>query len=179
VRAHGLAPWMRVDKPSRGPKAMTKTYAFYERSMGNSPPLPLSIKSLMTIHPKVLAPDDLVLDAMNLMRDLHIRHLPIVAKDTGRLEGLVTEMDILRTVLHGRSMTDEENYHATLDVMLPLSSVMVRDVITLDTSVPIADVVELFLKKQIRCVPVVDANRTLQGIVTETDLMKLLGHMIL
>lgn len=150
---------------------------FYERGEGDADLRPLTVRSLMSPSPVTLAPDDLVLDAMRAMRERGVRHIPIVAKD-GRLTGLVTEVDILRKVLHGKAMTGEEKYHATLDVMLPLEDVMVRDVATLKPTELVAAAVALFLERKIRCAPIVDDAGKLQGIVTESDLMLLLKHMV-
>ena len=160
---------------------MTRHYAFYERNggvQGAETMRPLSMNSLMSKHPYTLAPDDRVLDAMNLMRDREVRHIPVVDPKTMRLEGLVTEVDILRNVLHGHALTPEESYHATLDVMLPLSEVMVRDVHSLPMNAVVMEAVSLFLEYRIHCAPVVDEDGHLKGIVTETDLMRLLSHMV-
>ena len=160
---------------------MTRTYAFYERNggvHGAETMRPLSMTSLMSKHPLSLTSEDRILDAMNLMREREVRHIPIVDPVSGKLEGLVTELDLLRNVLHGRTLTPAESYHASLDVMLPLSEVMVRQVRTVRVDAPVMEVVGLFLEHKIRCAPVVDGNGRLEGIVTETDLMRLLAHMV-
>ena len=160
---------------------MTRHYAFYERNgglHGLEATRPLSIKNLMTIHPYSLTPDDRVLDAMNLIRDRDVRHIPIVDPATQRLVGLVTEVDILRNVLHGQAMTPEEDYHASLDMMLPLSRVMVRHIHSLHEDDAVMEAVAMFMEYRIRCAPVVDRDGCLKGIVTESDLMRLLSHMV-
>ncbi len=157
---------------------MTEQFWFYERGEGESESRPLTMKSLMSTHPLVLHPDQVVLDAITLMRERDVRHIPIVTRDGGRLVGLITEVDILRNVLHGKKMTKEENYHSTLDVMLPLEEAMVTGLETLPPDAPVGDAIALFLEHKIRCVPIVDARQRLLGIVTETDLMKLLRHMV-
>ncbi len=169
---------MSAPRPQRLKKVdMKQHHWFYERGEGDTDLRPLTLRSLMSASPVTLAPDDLVLDAMRIMRERGLRHIPIVGQD-GRLVGLVTEIDILRQVLHGKAMTGEEQYHATLDVMLPLEDVMVRDVATLTSAQPVAAAVALFLDRKIRCAPIVDDGGKLQGIVTESDLMLLLKHMV-
>lgn len=150
---------------------------FYERGPGETEPRPLTIRALMTPSPATLAPDDLVLDAMRLMREKGVRHIPIV-DPAGRLKGLVTETDILRKVLHGVSMTDDEKYHAALDVMLPIEQIMTREVATLKAGDPVERAVGLFLEHKIRSAPIVDDAGKVEGIVTETDLIRLLQHMV-
>jgi acetoin utilization protein AcuB len=149
---------------------------FYRRDAGEA--VPLTVRDVMTPHPATLTPVDLVLDAMRLMREKEIRHVPIVAGSPPTLAGLVTETDVLRQVLHGRAMTGEEKYHATLDVMLPLERIMVRDVATLGPDDPVESAVRLFVERKIRCAPVVGADGAVAGIVTEADLMLLLQRMV-
>jgi CBS-domain-containing membrane protein len=150
---------------------------FYERGPGATALQPLTVRALMTPSPATLAPDDLVLDAMRLMREKGVRHIPIV-NAAGQLKGLVTETDILRNVLHGSAMTGDEKYHATLDVMLPIEQVMVRDVATLKAGDPVERAVGLFLERKIRSAPILDDAGKVEGIVTETDLIRLLQHMV-
>ena len=157
---------------------MAKNHWFYERREGDPEVRPLTVRALMGLNPVVLADTDLVLDAMEKMKTGNLRHIPVVSKKEGVLVGLVTETDILNNVLHGRKMTAEEKYHATLDVMLQLKDIMVSEVFTLPPDAPVADAVALFLEKRIRCVPIVDERRKVVGVVTETDLMKLLNHIV-
>jgi len=63
-------------------------------------------------------------------------------------------------------------------MMLPLKEVMVRAVLTLPPEATVAEAVTLFLRHKIRCAPVVDDQERLLGIVTETDLMRLMEHMV-
>lgn len=156
---------------------MTSKYWFYERGEGDPDIRPLTVRSLMTPEPYTLTATDLVGDAIKLVQDHHVRHIPITGGG-GALVGLVTETDLLRKVTHARSMTPDERYHAFLDTMLPLEEIMVRQVATLPPDAKVAEAVHLLLVRKFRCVPVVDGQRRVMGIVTETDLMKLLEHML-
>jgi CBS domain-containing membrane protein len=157
---------------------MGKTHWFYERREGDPEIRPLTVRALMRLHPLTLEDTELVMDAMRLMKEKDVRHIPIVSKGEGTLVGLITETDILNNVLHGRKMTTEEEYHATLDVMLQLKEIMVKDVMTLSPDASVAEAVALFLNHKFRCVPIVDNARKVVGILTETDLMKLLNHIV-
>ena len=157
---------------------MARNYWFYERQEGDPEVRPLTMRALMNLDVVYLKDTDLVLDAMRVMREKKVRHLPIVSEQKGRLVGLVSETDILKNVLHGKRLTREEEYHATLDVMLELKHIMVTKVTTLSPEAPVEDAVELFLNRRIRSVPIVTEGGELVGIVTETDLMKLLKHVV-
>ncbi|HEX7927760.1 MAG TPA: CBS domain-containing protein [bacterium] len=149
---------------------------FHQRAAGNTSLQPLTVRALMTPSPATLAPHDLVLDAMRLMRERGIRHIPIV-NAAGHLKGLVTETDILRTVFHG-AMGFREPDAATLDVTLPLEQVMSRDVATLKSGDPVERAVGLFLERKIRSAPILDDAGKVEGIVTDMDLIRLLQHMM-
>jgi acetoin utilization protein AcuB len=62
--------------------------------------------------------------------------------------------------------------------MLQLKEIMVKDVMTLSPDASVAEAVALFLNYKFRCVPIVDNARKVVGILTETDLMKLLNHIV-
>lgn len=138
----------------------------------------MTTRSLMTTNPATLNPKDLIMDAMKIIQEKRIRHIPIVSEKDGRLAGLVTETDILQNVFHGKTMTPDEQYHATLDMLLPLEEIMIREVYSLGPDAPVADAIDLLLKKKIRCIPIIDPEGRLSGIVTETDLMALLEHVV-
>lgn len=55
------------------------------------------LAKVMTPEPRTLAPDDTVRDALELMRDGHFRHLPVV--DRGRLIGIVSIRDLYQCVV--------------------------------------------------------------------------------
>jgi len=151
---------------------------FYERGAGDPKPRALSLRSLMTSDLETLSTEQLVGEAIRLVVERGIRHIPIVDPKSGRLAGLVTESDLLRKVLHGRTMNPEEQYHAFLDAMLPVEDIMVRNVKTLPPDAGVEEAVRLFLRERIRCVPLIEPDGRLVGIVTESDLMKLLEHMV-
>ncbi|MFC1528897.1 CBS domain-containing protein [Candidatus Latescibacterota bacterium] len=53
--------------------------------------------------------------------------------------------------------------------------IMSRDIILVEEDTTITDVIELFLEHKISCVPVVNKNKKLIGIVTKTDII---GHFM-
>lgn len=63
---------------------------------GLDPALPVS--EIMTPNPRCATSQDLAFEAMLLMAELRIHHLPIV--DEGRVSGIVTSADIMRLLQH-------------------------------------------------------------------------------
>jgi CBS domain-containing membrane protein len=109
---------------------------------------------------------DLVDDVMKLGR---IRHMPVL--EEGRLVGIVTQRDLLAASL-SRALDFEPGHRRTF-----LRSVQVEEVMTADPAVvgpdtPVADAARIMLRRKIGCLPVVDSEQALVGLVTETDLLR-------
>lgn len=157
---------------------MSAAYRFYQTVSGQVHPKSLTVGAMMKREPKTLRPDDLVRDAMHLMSEHNLHHVPLVSQPGNKVVGLVTETDLLTKVLHGKHLNPAEAYHASMDLMLPLKSIMCREVeVAVETEL-VSQVVKLFLKRHFRCVPIVDSSAGLIGMLTESDLMHLLDHML-
>ncbi len=103
-----------------------------------------------------------------LMRDHHIRHLPVVRD--GQLVGLVTSRDLER-VLPSPVTTlsvGEANY---LLSKLTAAKVMRTQVITCAPDTLVEEAARLLRQEKISCLPVVDPHHRLLGILTHEDLL--------
>ena len=158
------------------------SYRFYQTAEGAFEPRELTLSALMVKTPHTLTPAHLVRDALHLMQAEGFRHVPIVEADShdgsGRLLGLVTETDLLRNVLQGQHLTTDEHYHASLELALPLEQIMTRPVQSLPPEATVSAAVALMLEHRLRCVPVTDPEGRLLGLVTQTDLLSLLRHLL-
>lgn len=125
----------------------------------------LTVAEVMTSKVVTLDPNDDLSLAENILGLAHIRHLPVVDR-RGRLVGLVTHRDLLRAAAR---------YSSQERIRTPADTVMTRDlqVVSPDTSVRRA--AQLMLDHQIGCVPIVDEEEHLVGIVTEADMVRTAG----
>ncbi|WP_363253880.1 CBS domain-containing protein [Mesorhizobium sp.] len=64
------------------------------------------------------------------------------------------------------------NVRETMEAYMQASAIMTTPVITIDAATPIAGAVELMLSKKISCLPVVGADGTLAGMVSEGDFLR-------
>lgn len=99
-------------------------------------------------------------EAVRLMNDRHFRHC-VVVDAHGRLVGVISDRDILR------SLARSPNSRAK-----SLDQIMTRNPITVKRDTSILDAVSKILSKRINCLPVVDDDGAICGIVTSTDLLK-------
>jgi acetoin utilization protein AcuB len=99
-------------------------------------------------------------EVVRLMNDRHFRHC-VVVDVHGKLVGIISDRDVLR------SLARNANSHSkTLD------QIMTRNPITVKRNTSILDAVSKIVSKRINCLPVVDDDGSICGIVTSTDLLK-------
>ncbi|MCX8127638.1 MAG: CBS domain-containing protein [Synergistetes bacterium] len=132
------------------------------------------VKDVMTPNPIIVSPDVSFQDALKLMRDKGIRRLPVV--DGGKLIGIVTEKDLLYASPSKATSLDiwELNY---LLSKLAVRDIMSRNVITVSEDVPIEEAAKIMVDKKVGALPVM-RNGELVGIVTETDIFKVLLKLL-
>lgn len=62
-----------------------------------------------------------------------------------------------------------------MNPLTPVAKVMSTDLITVRSSATITEMVDLFERHEIEHLPVVASDRTLEGIISQSDLLKALG----
>lgn len=108
--------------------------------------------------------------AEDVMHFKHLRHLPVV-DDAGKLVGLVSHRDLLRAQISTLSgLTDDQRRARQADVRV--RQVMTRDVWTVRPDADATAVGRTLLDHEFGCLPVVDADERLVGIITERDFIK-------
>jgi acetoin utilization protein AcuB len=131
------------------------------------------VRDLMTPQPQTVGPDVPLRNAISLMRERRIRHLPVV-EDGGRLVGMLTDRD-----LRHAAFVPALSEHLTWDARR-LKSPRVRDVMTWSvvTTHPDATLVQAGLtlfQRRIGSLPVVE-NGCLVGILTDHDVIMALNE---
>ncbi|MBI1857588.1 MAG: CBS domain-containing protein [Candidatus Melainabacteria bacterium] len=118
------------------------------------------IKDVMKTKPYFLHKDDTIASAYELMSSKKIRHIPII-NENQELIGLVTQRDIA-----GALAKREES--------MKIAKIMKKEIITVCPDTPLKGVIEVMILNKYGCLPVVDSNNKLIGIVTETDMLQTL-----
>lgn len=110
--------------------------------------------------------EDLVL-ASDVMKLARVRHLPVTRH--GRCVGLVTHRDLLNAqarLMMTLGGSDDDRY-----VSVGVADVMTTDVRTIGPDTPAHEAAAMLLANRFGCLPVVDDDGALIGIVTETDFL--------
>ncbi|MFZ5469111.1 MAG: CBS domain-containing protein [Myxococcota bacterium] len=127
-----------------------------------------TVKDLMTRDLVTLKESDDLSLADTIIHLGRIRHLPVVDRG-GKLIGLVSQRDLLRAYARrGEAMAGS----------MLAGEVMTRRLTKVLPSTPLRRSLKLMLRNKFGCLPVVDKNGKLVGILTEGDLVKFSLHMV-
>lgn len=129
----------------------------------------MQVKDYMQTSPITVMPEDLVRTAQRRMHDGRVRHLPVI-EGQRTLVGVLTDRDIRQA---GAS---DAPHMATYDLGYLLDKMTVRDImstqiVTVQPETSLAEAGQLFLTHKFSCLPVIQADQTLEGILTITDLL--------
>jgi acetoin utilization protein AcuB len=125
---------------------------------------------VITIHPELP-----IQEALFRMRQENVRRFPVVDK-RGKLVGIVSEKDLLDASPSDATSLSifELNY---LLNRVSVEEIMTRNVITIDEDTPIEDAARIMANNKIGGLPVM-RNSEVVGIITETDLFKVLLELM-
>lgn len=129
------------------------------------------VKEWMTADVITAHPDMPISDAHQIMKKNAIRRLP-VEKD-GKLVGIITIGDVREASPSDATTLSiwELNY---LWAQLTVEKIMSQDLYTVTADTLILDAAELMLEHKVSGLPVVEANGKLVGIITESDIFRML-----
>jgi acetoin utilization protein AcuB len=128
------------------------------------------VAELMTRDPATVAPGASIGEVWDLMRDLDIRHVPIL--DRGTLVGMVSDRDIAHLDLSAVLRLDGAAA-LRLDLARPIVSIMSADVIAIESESELSDAIALLIEHKVGALPVVRSDtRELVGILSYIDVLR-------
>lgn len=123
------------------------------------------VRDYMTPAPHSIARNRSLSVAGRMMRDNHVRHLPVL--DGSRMVGVVSERDLLLVEsLPGVNPTDAR-----------VEEAMVQDIFTVAPETPVADVIETMIDRKLGSAIVLE-NERLVGVFTTVDALRALRHLL-
>ena len=131
----------------------------------------VKVREWMTQNVITTRPNTPISNAHQIMRENNIRRLPVV--NDKKLVGLVTIGDVREASPSDATTLSiwELNY---LWAQLVVEKVMTRNVFTVTPETPILDAAELMLEHKISGLPVVNEDHELVGVITESDIFRML-----
>lgn len=125
----------------------------------------LSVRDVMTQAVISLQPDQSVPEALALLARHRFRHL-LVLDAAQHVVGVLSDRDLLRT------MTRHREADQTV-----VAEVMQRQIVSVRPETCLSTAAAKLLQHQINCLPVLDAQDRLCGILTSTDLLRVFQQL--
>lgn len=126
---------------------------------------PDRVRDAMTGAPDTLGPSQPVAVALMMLADKPVHHIPVVRRD-GTIVGMVSDRDVLSFLAKHGDVVDA-----------PISAVMTAKPRTIQDDAPLSEAVKVMVHYGIHSLVVVDADGQLVGILTTTDLMRILAAL--
>lgn len=149
---------------------LCKAFADVCRDPSHADVLDADVESVMRPSTIVLAPGDSVSDAVELLTDWSIRHVPVLHEE--ELVGIVSDRDVRLAV--GRDMVADalaqREGRVHVDVAR-VESIMSREVLTAEPTDRLSEAVQIMLASHVSALPVC-LQGMLLGIVTRTDVLE-------
>jgi len=122
--------------------------------------VPMRVSQVMTREVMTLRPEQSFYEAVTLMAHRSFRHLLVVDAES-RLRGVISDRDVLRAL----ARTQDWNSGSVREIMT-------SEPVTVAPDSPISAAVKAMLAARVNCLPVVEADGKVCGILTSTDVMK-------
>lgn len=136
------------------------------------------VKDNMAVNPITIGPDGSVSEAIDMMNQNDLHRIPVVDQDN-KLCGLVTKSIIAQNTPNSASSLSVFELNYLLN-KLTIKDIMIKDVITINQDALLEEAATILRKNDIGCLPVVDQDNTLIGIITHNDIftafIDLLGY---
>ncbi len=120
---------------------------------------------MMTPNPICVGPDASVAEVWRTMSERRFRHMPVVDED-GRLIGMVSQRDLITAAQSPSGPVGES-------AELPVSKLMCTGLDTIGSTCCAAQAARHMLHTKRSCLPVVDAEYKIVGMLTEADYLRL------
>jgi CBS domain-containing protein len=141
-------------------------------AMGPSSSTQLIAADVMTAWPYTVHPETLLVEAVRLMFDRHIRHLPVVdAKST--LKGMLSERDVRGAI---GNPVDYMELRPRTTAQFHVSDLMTRPAIAIPFDEPLVKLASRFADDNVGALPVLDRFGAVIGIVSYVDALRVLAR---
>ncbi len=149
----------------------------------------MQVSEIMTREVVSVGPDDKLVYVANVLERNGFNGVPVV--EGKKVLGMITENDLISrgsTSFHIPSLIrifkdlqldkSKINYSDSLESILKAraESVMNRDYVSVSPETKIIELVKVFQEKKVNPIPVVNKEKELVGIISMSDVLKILGY---
>ncbi|MEM5829220.1 MAG: CBS domain-containing protein [Candidatus Aenigmatarchaeota archaeon] len=122
----------------------------------------IKVEEVMTRKPFFLSPTTSILDAIKSMVNTHYRRLPLV--EDKKLVGIFTSADAISYL--------RKNNFSFSNLLLPLIPTFEKNVYYIEKEKDLSEAIKEMVKRDVGGLPVVSEDNTLEGIITERDILE-------
>jgi CBS-domain-containing membrane protein len=135
-----------------------------------------TVADLMTPNPISVKQNQPLRDAHDLMRTKGIRHIPVIDQQ-GALCDMLTQKTMVAEVIwfltsFGPNALERREKHTTI------TAIMATDFSTITPEQSLCDVTQFFVDNRHDCMPVVNDDKALIGILTSSDFVRLAAALV-
>ncbi|RLF63729.1 MAG: hypothetical protein DRN31_01815 [Thermoplasmata archaeon] len=133
------------------------------------------VREIMTTNVYHVRPDDRVIHARRILFDNDIARLPVV--EDGKVVGMLSDKEIsfaFSDIKKSYSL-GQQNHHIR---ELLVKDVMKTPAIVSDGDITVEEAAKIMMENEIGCIPIVNKDEKIEGIVTRTDLVRLLTDIL-
>lgn len=135
------------------------------------------VQDIMTRDLATLAPNDNAKRAWRRLQEHKVKTLPVV--EHGRVVGIIALVDFLKHLgLAWRTLPEDLDHRANIVMDLDVATLMSKPVRTVRADMPLIELVPMLSDSGLRHIPVVNELGMLVGIVTQSDLIAGLAHLL-
>ncbi len=129
------------------------------------------VKEWMANEPIVVDENTSIMKATQIMKENNIRRIPVVRD--GRLIGIISDRDIKEAAPSKATSLDVHELYYLLSE-IKIKDIMTPDPITLRENDSVEKAAVIMLENRISGMPIVDDDNHVIGIITETDVFKVM-----
>ncbi len=129
----------------------------------------MSVKDIMSRHLVTVSLDEDIKAMHRSMASNNIRHLLVV--ENRKVQGIVSDRDILKSI-SPYAATDSETQRDLVTLQRKAHQIMTRFPVSISPDTTIRDAASTLLKYNLTCLPVIDKNNHLKGILSFKDILK-------
>ncbi|MBV2128803.1 CBS domain-containing protein [Arsukibacterium indicum] len=135
-----------------------------------------TVAELMTADPLCVQRSDSLKDAHDLMREKNVRHIPVIDAN-GELAGMLTQKIMIAKVMglmaqYGAAALERK------EKQVLVSELMATDFAAITAEQPLTEVADYFVANRHGCLPVIDSDNKITGILTSSDFVRLAARLL-
>jgi acetoin utilization protein AcuB len=130
----------------------------------------MKVEDIMSRHLVTVGMDDTLGTIRRLFQKRHFHHLMVVEK--GQLMGVISDRDYLKLI----TPTIEQDLGSATEMAVlnrRAHTIMTRKPVTVRPDASLQDAIDRFLDDKVSCLPVVDREGVLRGVLSWKDVLRL------